>query len=79
MNAFIGSNLANALASQSVNGNHAPWLATDNVSSHGITELAGRNGSNDLDQTNGNLLFTDRDLSDTHQVGAVLEQSSTNG
>lgn len=76
LNAFTGSNLANALAPQSTAANHAPWLATDNVASHSISELIGKTGSNELDTTNGKLLFTDSDLSDTHQVGAALEQSS---
>lgn len=76
VNAFTGSNLTNALALRSNDANHAPWLATDNVASHSIFELAGKTGSNDLDTANGKLLFTDGDLSDTHQVGAVLEQSS---
>lgn len=76
LNAFTGSNLANALAPPSNNANHAPWLATDSVASHSISELAGKTGSNDLDTTNGKLLFTDADLSDSHQAGTVLEQSS---
>lgn len=76
LNAFTGSNLANALTPQSTDANHAPWLATDNVASHSISELTGTTGSNDLDTTNSKLLFTDTDLSDTHQAGAVLEQSS---
>lgn len=76
-NAFTGSNLANALTPQSTAANHAPWLATDNVASHSIFELAGKTGGNDLDTTSGKLLFTDADLSDTHQVGAVFEQSSS--
>lgn len=76
VNAFTGSNLTNALAPQFNDGNHVPWLATDNVASHSMTEIAGKTGSNDLDATGGKLLFTDADLSDTHQVSAVLDQSS---
>lgn len=76
LNAFTGSNLANALAPQSKDANHAPWLATDAVTSHSLSELTGKTGSNTFDATNGKLLFTDADLSGTHQVGAVLEQSS---
>lgn len=76
LNAFTGSNLENELTPQSTVANHAPWLATDNMASHSVSELAGKIGSNDLNTTNGKLLFTDADLSDTHQAGAVLEQSS---
>ncbi|MGX1360759.1 Ig-like domain-containing protein [Bradyrhizobium elkanii] len=76
VNTFTGSNLTNALAPQFNDGNHAPWLATDTVASHSITEIAGKSGSNDLDATGGKLLFTDADLSDTHQVSAALDQSS---
>ncbi|MEY9750166.1 hypothetical protein ABIF65_009540 [Bradyrhizobium japonicum] len=76
VNTFTGSNLTNALAPQFNDGNHAPWLATDTVASHSITEIAGKTGSNDLDATGGKLLFTDADLSDTHQVSAALDQSS---
>lgn len=78
VNAFTGSNLANALAPEITGANHAPWLATDAVTSHPISELAGKSSSNELDTTNGKLLFTDADVSDTHQLAAVLEQSSIN-
>ncbi|MEY9748875.1 ELWxxDGT repeat protein/VCBS repeat-containing protein [Bradyrhizobium japonicum] len=76
VSAFTGSNLTNALAPQSTTTNHAPWLATDSVVSHGITELAGMSGSGNLDSIAGKLLFTDADLSDKHQVGAALDQTS---
>ncbi|KRQ15337.1 NF038122 family metalloprotease [Bradyrhizobium manausense] len=76
VNAFMGSNLASALAPETTGANHAPWLATDAISAHPVSELAGKSSSNVLDTTNGKLLFTDADVSDTHQVGAVLEQSS---
>ncbi len=75
VNAFTGSNLTNALVPPS-NGNHAPWLATDNVASHSITEVTGKTGSNDPDIIGGKLLFTDADLSETHQVSAAVDQSS---
>ncbi|MGY3695006.1 VCBS repeat-containing protein [Bradyrhizobium sp. USDA 3240] len=75
-NAFTGSNLTNALAPQFNDGNHAPWLATDTVAPHSMTEIAGKTGSNDLDAIGGKLLFTDADLSDTHQVSAALDLSS---
>lgn len=76
VNTFTGSNLTNALTPQFNDGNHVPWLATDTVASHPMTEIAGKAGSNDLDATGGKLLFTDADLSDTHQVSAALNQSS---
>ncbi|WP_338695194.1 Ig-like domain-containing protein [Bradyrhizobium sp. 26S5] len=75
-NAFTGSNLTNAISPQSTGADHAPWLATDNVASHSITEVVGKTGSNDLDTTSGKLLFTDADLSDTHQLSAVLDRFS---
>ncbi|MCK1554440.1 cadherin-like domain-containing protein [Bradyrhizobium sp. 177] len=76
VDAFTGSNLTNALSTQSAGANRSPWLATDSVASHAIVELAAKTGSNDLDTMNGRLLFTDADLSDTHQVSASIDQSS---
>ncbi|MGY4282687.1 VCBS repeat-containing protein [Bradyrhizobium sp. LM2.7] len=76
VNAFTGSNLANALAPLSAGNNHAPSLATDSVPSHGIGELVATTGSNQPNMASGLLLFTDADLSDTHQVSAAIDQSS---
>lgn len=76
VNAFTGSDLANALAPLSAGNNHAPSLATDSVPSHGIGEIVPTTGSNQRDMSSSVLLFTDADLSDTHQVSAALDPSS---
>lgn len=75
-NAFTGSNLADALTPPVSGGNHAPWLASDSVASHGIAEFAQTTGSSGIDTVSGTLLFTDADVADTHQVNVALDQSS---